>query len=83
MVAALFAEAWTDGRVLSQADMLYDHTPWSEHRPAGWRPQPRAPIGDVPMFVYLCHVLADERWRDGEIPLWTPGRWIGRAVLAN
>ena len=83
LVAALFAEAWTDGRVLSQADMLYDHTPWSEHRPAGWRPQPRAPFGDVPMFVYPFHLLAVERWRAGEIPLWTPGVGSGVPVLAN
>ena len=83
LVAGLFREAWTDGRVLSQADMLYDHTPWREHRPPGWRSLPRAPFGDVPMLVYPFHHLALERWRAGEFPLWTPDVGAGVPVLAN
>ena len=83
LVGGLFSDAWLHGRVLSQADMLYDHTPWLEHRPAGWRPLPRAPFGDVPMFVYPFHTVAVERMRRFELPLWTPGVGAGVPVLAN
>jgi hypothetical protein len=83
LVGGLFSDAWLRGRVLSQADMLYDHTPWQEHRPADWRPLPRAPFGDVPMFVYPFHVVAVERMRAFELPLWTTGVGAGLPVLAN
>jgi hypothetical protein len=83
LVAGLFSDAWLHGRVLSQADMLYDHTPWQEHRPADWRPLPRAPFGDVPMLVYPFHTVAVERMRRFELPLWTPGVGAGVPVLAN
>jgi hypothetical protein len=83
LVAGLFSDAWLHGRVLSQADMLYDHTPWLEHRPAGWRPLPRAPFGDVPMFVYPFHTVFVERMRGLELPLWTAGVGAGVPVLAN
>jgi hypothetical protein len=83
LVAGLFSDAWLRGRVLSQADILYDHTPWLEHRPADWRPLPRAPFGDVPMFVYPFHTVFVERMRRFELPLWTPGVGAGVPVLAN
>jgi hypothetical protein len=83
LVGGLFSDAWLHGRVLSQADMLYDHTPWLEHRPADWRPLPRAPFGDVPMLVYPFHTVAVERLRRFELPLWTPGVGAGVPVLAN
>ncbi|MEO5819348.1 MAG: hypothetical protein ABIT71_02495, partial [Vicinamibacteraceae bacterium] len=83
LVAGLFSEAWLEGRVLSQADMLYDHTPWLEHRPPGWRALPRPPFGDVPMFVYPFQAIAIERLRAFDLPLWTPGVGAGVPVLAN
>ena len=83
LVAGLFSDAWLHGRVLSQADILYDHTPWQEHRPADWRPVPRPPFGDVPMFVYPFHTVFVERMRRFELPLWTPGVGAGIPVLAN
>src|SRR5262249_36292149 len=78
LVCLLFAEAVTDGLVLSQADIYFDYQPWSDHRPPDYHRLDRPPLDDVPMLVYPFAVFTQARWREGVFPLWTSGMASGQ-----
>jgi hypothetical protein len=71
------------GRVLGQADMLYDGLPWRAHLPAGYRPIERPPLGDVPMMVYPFLAFTVSRWWSGHFPIWTASISAGQPFLAT
>jgi len=82
-IVLLLPEAFLHGRVLSQADMLYDGLPWRAHLPQDYRPVEHPPLGDVPMLVYPFTTFAAAQLRSGHFPLWTASMASGQPFLAT
>jgi len=83
VLAAFFADAWVGGRVLSQADHLFLHAPWSAHRPPGFVFPVNGLLGDVPMVFYPFLAHAGASLSRGELPLWNPAVYGGHTFLAS
>lgn len=83
LVGLLLPDAIAHGRVLSQADMLFEFFPWRSHAPLDHRPFDRPPLGDVPMLVYPFAALTQARFWEGAFPLWTSAIAAGQPFFGT
>lgn len=70
-------------RILSQADLLYFHPPWSVCRPADQQLPANGLLSDQSMHFYPARELARSALRGGEMPLWNPYILMGAPLLAD
>jgi hypothetical protein len=82
-VALLLPDVFVAGRVLSQADQLFEYYPWRTHAPAGFQPYDRPPLYDVVALVYPFSALTQASVWAGAIPVWTSGMAAGQPFLGT
>ena len=84
LLATLFlSPALLTGRVLSPADLLFNHHPWQEARPPGWtRPSNDMVFDSVYQFEPWLDFSA-RRLHEGHLPLWNPDNMLGAPLIGN
>ncbi|MFN8062356.1 MAG: YfhO family protein [Vicinamibacterales bacterium] len=83
LVAILFAEALTQGRVLSQANVLSSLEPWHAHATRDGTQPVNALLADVPLVFYPYLLHAVDAVRHGTLPLWNPDSFTGHPFLGT
>ena len=83
LVVLLFSDALVHGWVLSQADILYLHAPWSAHAPAGFTGPGNELLSDVPQVFYPFLSETAASLRSGKLPTWTTSIFGGHPFLAS
>ncbi|MHC4846555.1 MAG: hypothetical protein ACYTCU_10400, partial [Planctomycetota bacterium] len=82
LLTGLFREAIFGGEVLSQADALLEHEPWTPVRPDGFVPGNPSLIDQASQFQpWLMHM--QQRLSIGEMPLWNGLSAGGQPFLGN
>jgi hypothetical protein len=87
LIAIFFVDALS-GRVLSQADILLQFSPWAESGPTGAvatnGQRPGNPLlGDIPLFVQPSLQLTRDSLLALRFPLWNPAMYGGQPFLAS
>src|SRR5713101_2482100 len=70
-------------KVLSQADVLYFFSPWSQCRPATLRQPSNGLLSDQSFHLYPAREFARRQLHKGEVPLWNPFIVTGTPFLAD
>jgi hypothetical protein len=83
LVALLFSDAFVHGWVLSQADILFLHAPWSAHAPAAFTRPGNDLLSDIPQVFYPFLAQTAQSLRSGSLPLWTTNIYGGHPFLAS
>lgn len=83
LVVLLFSDAFVHGRVLSQADILYLHAPWSGHVPAGFTRPGNDLLSDIPQVFYPFLSETAASLKAGRLPTWTTAIFGGHPFLAS
>lgn len=82
VLSVSFAEAWTRGWVLSQADFFLASYPWAAYAHRGFLKPGNPLLSDVPAMFYPFLTYASEVVRSGGLPLWNPLMFAGQPFLA-
>jgi hypothetical protein len=82
LALALVPDALLRGEVLSQAQWLFGHAPWSAHLPPG-APPVNEFLVDPPTVFYPFLVFAVESVRSGQFPAWAAGLYGGHPFFAS
>ena len=69
VLSVSFAEAWTRGWVLSQADFFLTSYPWAAYTHRGFLKAGNPLLSDVPAMFYPFLTYASEVVRSGGLPL--------------
>jgi hypothetical protein len=83
VVAVLFSDALLTGRVLSQADILFEHAPWSAHAPRDFVRPGNDLLSDIPQVFYPFLIHTARSLRAGALPLWNAAIFAGHPYLAS
>jgi hypothetical protein len=83
LVLLLFSDAFVHGWVLSQADILFLHAPWSAHAPAGFTRPGNDLLSDIPQVFYPFLSETAASLRSGRLPTWTNSIFGGHPFLAS
>ena len=87
-VLGLFFVDAASGRVLSQADILFQYAPWSASAPARFAGSaPARPgnvlLADIPLVMYPALEITRRNLREGRLPIWNTAMYGGQPFLAS
>ncbi len=85
LCAVLVAMLWDSlfgGKILTQADALYQFAPWDAVAPQDFRPSNELLLDQTTGFLPWLDFQA-ERIRDFELPLWNPHNFCGQPLVGT
>jgi len=78
----LFRQSLFTGKVLSQADALYQFEPWKSHAPPGFQASNPLLLDQSIAFLPWKDFEA-EQLRKGSLPLWNPHNYAGQPIVGT
>ena len=82
VLCALLWDSLFGGKVLTQADALYQFAPWSAVAPDGFQPSNELLLDQSTGFLPWMDFQA-ERVREFELPLWNPYNYCGEPLVGT
>ena len=78
----LLGEALVGGKLLTQADALYQFAPWKDVAPEDYEPQNPLLLDQSTVMQPWLHFAA-ERLHEGTLPWWNPNNYAGQPMVGT